>query len=60
MKLLIRILVPHNIHIIIRCQVYGATLDSSFWEGHTDTDINMLDSLIQLPIWQVVRHFEGC
>jgi len=34
-------------------QVYGATLDSSFWEGHTDTDINMLDSLIQLPIWQV-------
>ena len=33
--------------------MYNATLDSNFWEGHTDTDINMLDSLIELPIWQV-------
>ena len=46
---------PHL--IVIRCQVYSATLDFNFWEGHTDTDINMLDSLIQLPIWQVVKHW---
>ena len=38
---------------MIFTKVYKATLDFNFWEGHSDTDINMLDSLIQLPIWQV-------
>ena len=42
-----------NPELMIFTKVYKATLDFNFWEGHSDTDINMLDSLIQLPIWQV-------
>ena len=42
-----------NSELMIFTKVYKATLDFNFWEGHSDTDINMLDSLIQLPIWQV-------
>ena len=42
-----------NSELLINPKVYEATLDFNFWEGHSDTDINMLDSLIQLPIWQV-------
>lgn len=34
-------------------QVYASNLDDTFWEGHTDTDIKLLDDLLQLPLWEV-------
>ena len=33
--------------------VHQSQLTSSFWDGHTDSDMTVLQQLLQRPLWQV-------
>jgi len=40
-------------------QVYQSQLVKSFWDGHQDSDMEVLERLLQLPLWQVPGAGEG-
>merc|ERR1712142_1276234 len=40
-------------------EVYESQLVKSFWDGHQDSDMEVLERLLQLPLWQVPGAGEG-
>jgi len=40
-------------------QVYESQLVKSFWDGHQDSDMEVLQRLLHLPLWQVPGAGEG-
>ena len=40
-------------------EVYQSQLVKSFWDGHQDSDMEVLERLLQLPLWQVPGAGEG-
>ena len=34
-------------------QIFESQLSKSFWDGHQDSDMEVLEHLLQLPLWQV-------
>jgi len=40
-------------------QIFESQLVKSFWDGHSDSDMEVLEHLLQLPLWQVPGAGEG-